>query len=303
MTERWQPFSTQSLAARAGHWQPLGTRSVYGPPPIGLIAHRHGVWQVLSVVALERALWNESDEQCWLDLGMPDPWSLGQWTSAPYRVEVRYVGGVNPHQIDAGAMTVHSTGHKAGGGTMLFIVPRDPWHAYPGTRWPACSCCGQPVPCTAELLDRQVDAGLTQMERHAAKLPGCCWSCGEPISSRQASVVYAGTNLDSPAGPEVRFHTRRTCAHSAERYETRWRTEDPTRPRYLTWPHCPGTLLTHQDRTQECVGGGLDTCLGHTHTHAVMSSCTAQSHGCGRGCGSYGHPGALGPHGPKAVGQ
>ena len=220
MTERWQPFSTQSLAARAGRWQPLSTRSVYGPPPIGLIAHQHGVWQVLSVFALERALWNDDDDQRWLVRGMPDPWPLVACDPGPYRVEVRHVGGVNPNRHNFGAMTVHSTSQYRD----------DPWHAYSGARWPACSCCGQPVPCTAELLDRQVDAELAQMERHAAKSSGCCWACGEPISSRQRSVVYGGINLDSPTGPEVRFHTRRECAREAERYETRWRTQDPTRP-------------------------------------------------------------------------
>ena len=273
-------------------WQPLGTQSVYGPPPIGLIAHQHGVWQVLSVVALERALWNRHDEQRWLSIGMPSPWLLGPWLNSPYRVEVRHVGGANPHCVDTGALTVHSTSQY-----------RNPWRAYPSARWPACSCCGQPAPCVAELLDQQVDVELAHMERHAAKIPGCCWACSEPISSRQRSVVYAGINLDSPTGPEVRFHTRRECARVAERYETRWRTEDSTRPRYLTWPRCLGTLLTHQDRTQECGGDGLDTCLGHTHTHAVMSSCIVRSHGCDRGCSSVGHPGALGPLGPKAVGE
>jgi len=192
-------------------WRPLGTRSVYGPPPVGLIAYRHGVWQVLAVQALERALWNDTDEQRWSDFGMPEPWPIAMHPFGPFRVEARHVGGVNPNRRDLVAMTVHSTSKW-----------REPWRAYPRDRWPMCSCCGQPVPCTAELLDQQVDAEMLQLEGHAAKLPGCCWACSEPISSRQRSVVYPGINLDSPTGPEVRFHTRHACARSAERYEQRW---------------------------------------------------------------------------------
>ena len=192
-------------------WRPLGTQSVYGPPPVGLIAYRHGVWQVLAVQSLERALWNDTDEQRWLDVRMPEPWPLAMYDPGPYRVEVRHVGGVNPNRHDVGAMTVHSTSKW-----------REPWRVYLGSRWPMCSCCGQPVPCTAELLDQQINAEMLQLEEHSAKLPGCCWACSEPISSRQRSVAYPGVNLDSPTGPEVRFHTRYACAQSAESYKQRW---------------------------------------------------------------------------------
>jgi hypothetical protein len=258
------------------------------------MAYKHAVWRVESCAPLERALWNESDEQAWLSSGMPDPWADG-----PYRMEVQHVGGVRQANLreGRGALTVHLPYSRSG----QWVPTSRSWHVYPTERWPQCSCCGEPMPCQAELLDRQVDAGMAKLDAHAAKMPGCCWCCGEPITARQRSVVYAGTNLDLPSGPEVRFHTRRGCARVAAEYEERWRAQEAGRPRYLTWPRCPGTLLTHQDRSQECVGGGLDTCRGHTHTHGIMSACVAQTHGCPRECTRAGHPGALGPVGPKAM--
>src|SRR5205085_8291397 len=93
------------------------------------------------------------------------------------------------------------------------------WHVYQDGRWPQCSCCGEPMPCRAELEDRQVTQSLDRIARLEAIPPGACWACAEPITRRQKVVTYPGENLDLPGGQQPYFHTRGQCRPSAERYE------------------------------------------------------------------------------------
>ncbi|WP_147457223.1 hypothetical protein [Micromonospora pisi] len=173
------------------------------------------------------------------------------------------------------------------------------------------------MPCRAELEDREVTARLAEVEVFATRLPGCCWSCGEPISSRQRAVDYPGDNLDLPGGPEARFHTRETCSGDAKRYELRWIAVDPRRERILTYPKCGGILVVHGDGSSECRSGpGLagdhesePDCRGHlTHDHGAHAACYVgdaylarpeDMPGCPRGCSRQGHPGATGYRRPE----
>jgi hypothetical protein len=115
------------------------------------------------------------------------------------------------------------------------------WDVYRDGRWPQCSCCGEPMPCRAEVQDRQIDAAMDRVEEMSKRLPGCCWGCGNPITSRQQSVIYAGENLDLPGGPDVRFHLRLDCLSAATAYETKWLSVDHSRRRMLTYPKCSGS--------------------------------------------------------------
>jgi hypothetical protein len=251
----------------------------------------HAVWRVIEVGPLERARWNEQDEDhharylAHLAELPEEKQAKFTWSYEPYEVDLEFVGGTNPMPRDGrGEQRTHTRVTVHAGESKVWSVYRD-------GRWPQCSCCGEPMPCSSEVRDRQVEAELSIFEHHAAKLPGCCWACCEPITARQQSVTYAGPNLDLPGGPEVMFHTRRRCRPGAERYEGRWRAEDPDRPRILTWPSCPGTLIVHGDGTSECFGGH-DDCHGHdTHNHGCHACCLIQSHGCPRGCDGENHPG------------
>lgn len=270
-------------------WVPFGAYHRHGQPKVGeLLGHEHGVWQVTEVVKLPLS---DADRDRWLESGMPD---LGTWWRRPYEVHVVQVGGVRPGWAAEGAVK----------GTMTPNLERHAgWYVYPGGRWAQCSCCGEPMPCRAELEDREVTSALNRIDKLARRRPGCCWCCEEEVSSRQKAVVYDGDNLDLPGGPQVRFHTRRSCWHQATRYEERWLAVDPRRERILTWPKCGGLLLVHADGSSECLSApgplgrecsSAPDCQGHlTHDHGTQSACYVSAAGmalapdmpgCTRGC-------------------
>jgi hypothetical protein len=251
-------------------WHPLRTTTESRPDKGALIAHEHTVWKVTEVA--DRPL-SEEDRQVWLDHGMPD---LDTWNRRPYEMAVEWVGGAPP------SWAGQKDGHRSG----VIRVPAGKhisWRVYKGDRWPQCSCCGEPMPCRAELEDHQVTASLDRVARLESIPPGACWACSEPITSRQQSVTYPGENIYLPGGQQPVFHTRRMCVGSAHVYEEKWLAADPRRERILTWPRCGGILIVHADGSNECVSGrhplGQDCesqpdCRGHdTHDHGVLRAC------------------------------
>lgn len=286
----------------ADRWRPLLAAAQYRPPAPGdLVARDHAVWRVLEVVDLPLT---GADRELWLEAGMPD---LPAWKGRPCVVALDFVAGARPAWAPPeGAVP---------GGKVTLTAQRytgQEWRVYPSSgRWPACSCCGDPMPCRTELQDEEVGRSLEQVEEFSRRLPGCCWACEEPISSRQRSVTYPGDNLDLPGGHEPHFHTRSLCRGRAERYELRWIATDPRRERILTYPLCGGILVVHGDGSTECQSGrdpmfDLERptqrdCDGHlTHDHAVHTACylggewfarTTDASACPRGCVRDGHPG------------
>lgn len=260
-------------------WYALTTSTESRLRPGQLIAHDHAVWRV---VAVEDADLTDADRDEWLDQGMPD---LESWHGRPYTLTLDWVGGACPPWAETGVQSRRGTITAPAGAYLS-------WNVYPGERWPQCSCCGEPMPCRAELEDRQVTAGLDRIAKLEAIPPGACWACNEPITGRQQAITYPGDNVDLPGGQQPTFHTgRRHCLPSAHAYEERWLAADPSRARILTWPPCNGSLIVHADGSSECFGGSRD-CHGHsTHDHMLVSACYTQSHGCGRGCSREGHPG------------
>ncbi len=285
-------------------WQPQGTHSTgYEPPKAGdLIARAHAVWRVDEVVYTELT---DAERQRWIDRGMPD---MEKWAGRPYKVDVTWIGGARPDwsRDDETAMKASLDVPATDYGRYA------EWDIYPPSgRWPMCSCCGEPMPCRAEMQDREVYAGMTKLAILSTKLPGHCWACDEPFSHRQKSVVYGGDNLDLPGGPEVKFHLRAKCRGRAEQYELRWIAEDPRRERVLTYPSCPGILYVHADGTSECASGRMPLtgetvepapdCRGHlTHDHSFEAACYVGDRflareqdfpGCARGCDPHKHRG------------
>lgn len=280
-------------------WYPLNTTYQSRPKPGQLIAYEHAVWRVTRV---EDTDLSDADRDVWLDQGMPD---LATWRDRPYRVTVEWVGGARPSWVEGGDLS-NEGGIDIPAGTYLS------WDVYPGDRWPQCSCCGEPMPCRAELEDDQVAASLDRIARLEAVPAGACWACAEQITARQKAVTYPGENLDLPGGQQVLFHTRSQCVHSARRYEEEWVAADPRRERILTWPKCGGILVVHGDGSSECVtgraplGSGLcesqPDCRGHlTHDHGTIRACYVHDDwlspnewrdgSCPRGCSRDGHPG------------
>ncbi|MFI6228603.1 hypothetical protein ACIBCR_14980 [Micromonospora echinospora] len=282
------------------HWSPLGAHLVHAIPAVGsLIGREHAVWRILNVTDLPLT---DTDRDVWLEAGMPD---LATWRHRPQRVEVRWIGGTRPEWAtpDGPVQDAHvdlPAGYRS-----------EDWYVYSYGRWAQCSCCGEPMPCRAQLEDEEVTAGLKRVEVFATRVPGSCWACGEPVTRRQKSVHYPGINLDLPGGPVPRFHTKQSCLSTAKRYELRWIAEDPRRERILTYPKCAGILMVHADGSSECRSGrtpmfGIEVekdpeCQGHlTHDHGAHTACyvgdnwfgqEADMPGCPRGCSRENHPG------------
>jgi hypothetical protein len=168
-----------------------------------------------------------------------------------------------------------------------------------GERHAVCSCHGHPWPCQDADRDRVAAMQAAALEQKLAKaIPGVCPACGQPITTRQRSVLYPGENLDVPGGPEPCYHTRGACWSDAVAYELRWIAADPRRERILTWPNCPGMSIVHADGTDEChamAGAPAPSpdCRGHqTHDHMCYSAClSTYQGGCPRGCRREDHRG------------
>lgn len=274
-------------------WSPLCSDWTTGwPTPGDLIALEHAVWHVDRVTPIELS---DADRDVWLRAGMPDPKT---WKQRPYRVYVTHLGGARPKDCPPGE-PVGACDITVRAGQFMR------WHIYHNGRWPQCSCCGEPMPCRAELEDAAVEAAAKRLGKLEKRKPGCCWACEEPITKRQQSVVYQGENLDLPTGPAVMFHLCRSCFSSAKSYEERWLNVDPRRERILTYPKCGGKLIVHGDGSTECsttiiglgaeLGFGSDStpgCQGHlTHSHTWISMCIGQGTACPRGCTMENHGG------------
>lgn len=286
---------------RRQRWLPRGAQSISDPPQAGnLIAREHAVWLVTSTVNLPLS---DSDRDVWLESGMPD---LETWRGRPQRINVQWVAGARPKWARPDGLVPNAHVN----------LPAErfrshDWHVYPPSgRWPVCSCCGEPMPCRAELEDREVTVSLKEVEKFATRAPGSCWGCGDPITRRQKAVHYPGDNLDLPGSPAPTFHTRQACVGWAKAYELRWIAEDPRRERILTYPKCAGSLIVHADGSSECQSGrtvlGTEAvsepdCRGHlTHDHGSYAACyvgeewfarPSEMPGCPRGCSRVGHPG------------
>lgn len=270
----------------ARNWIPELTRQSHRRPAAGdVVASQHTVWKVTAVVDAEL---DAAGLRVWSKEGMPD---LASWRQRPYEVQVEYLGGVRPDRPgipQAGPVPPCVLTVRAG----AFMT----WHVYrdSGGRWPRCSCCGEPMPCRAQLQDEAITYALDRVELLSTRLPGCCWACGEPVTRRQETVDYPGDNLDYPGGPAARFHIRNSCWGTARGYERRWIAVDPRRERILTWPSCPGTLIVHSGGFSECsqTARGVGDCGGHlTADHCAESACSgylrlpsAAWDTCPRGC-------------------
>jgi hypothetical protein len=260
-------------------WVARDTQIRYGPPQVGAtIALDHSVWRV---EAVEDVPLTGDEVETWARAQSPDPTT---WAGRPYILTMRHLGGVYPNWVTShiqvtqlAAVRVQATISRAGA----------PWMVYPPTgRWPMCSCCGEPMPCRAELEDRLIAVANARVEAFSARLPGCCWACGEPITDRQRTVTYDGDNLDMPGAAPPVFHTRNRCWAAAAEYERRWVAVSPSHERVLTYPACSGVLVVHDGGTGECRAmrgkPSSPDCVGHlSHDHILQVGCPGE---CPRGC-------------------
>lgn len=162
-------------------WKPWGACRTDGvPSPGALVADEHRVWLVVDVVALPC----ESD-----------------------------CPGARTHRLILDAQT--GTPLRREVETNAYGA----WWTYPG-RYPLCSCCGEPAPCRAQLLDQAAECELARMR--CFEEPGVCPACHCPVAPGQESVTFPD-NLDVPLGAPVTFHAEDgPCRRAALGYQRRW---------------------------------------------------------------------------------
>lgn len=204
-------------------WKPRGACRVDGlPVPGALVAEDHCVWRVTMVSELHPAV---------------------DWPGARTHLVT-----LDPLTGSRARYSVETTRYSA-------------WWTYPG-RYPLCSCCSEPPPCRAELLEQSVQRELAAMRRFDAV--DTCPACQIAVTPGQPAVTFPD-NIQVPLGPPVTFHlTLRRCLRAAIDYERRWLAAGTHRRPLVV---CQGTLHREHGGMWRCTAG--PECLGHDTTHAV----------------------------------
>lgn len=250
------------------YWFPLGTRSLFGAPDVGVVvAFQHQAWRVIALRPLPREQWRDEDR-------------YASRKNPPQVVRLRPMRLVDhPDPVKAASEDVHYGS--------LHIHS---WDVFPDPEhYPVCACCGEPMPCRAEVGRKMAQAAVKDMGRFEAA--GVCPACGEVVTARQKALTFAD-NLRVIGGPPVTFHLRRQCWGDAMTYEKEWAAADPERRRLTL--SCPGHLTNHNDGTYDCTS--LQGCPGPTAHHRAYSTCRcpdchARPWQWGNGC--HPHPKAM----------
>jgi hypothetical protein len=220
---------------RGDSWEPEGgeRREWRDLQPGDLIVLRREVWAVREVRLVPVIDWDEQDRDCYQRRSEGGA-SEEDWRYRPvYLVIVPAKGGKRRHVkvrpwVNFGLMTYALHPH-----------------------YPVCVECGEPWPCPEIGITREVRKNSAEMERLASILPGCCWSCGGPVTARQKSIAFEGENLLLPGAPAPVFHLRTGkpyCSSAAVDYDKKWVAAGPGRHPRL---YCPGKLIVHVDG-REC---------------------------------------------------
>lgn len=255
-----------------GFWRPAvvdGTAVGVRVPKVGqVIARDRRPYRVLEAVERRPVDWSDNHRQAWEQAGMPDPWA-----GIPTVVVLQ--------PLPSGAPVHVLVGPTAYG-----------WfHGLP-EHYAVCVGCGELAPCHEVTARAEAKRIMERVDWLSSVLPGCCWGCGEPITARQASIVFPGDNLLLPTAPaDPVFHARSACRSRAAAYEEQWVTADPSRPRSLLTLRCAGHLVVHHDGSAECFGAVESDCPDWRAQHRTYTACYAQTHGCPRACPREGHPG------------
>jgi hypothetical protein len=254
-------------------WRPQGGRACDWKDlaPGDLIAlDDRKIWRIVEVRPVPVADWDEDDRAYWercFGAGVDPrairrhrPLSEEAWDRRPlYLILVPASGGKRHH---------------------LRIRPyasyRDAYVLSP--HYPVCRDCGEPWPCRELEITAEVGRQAAKLAELEKILPGCCWSCGEPVTHREGSIRFDGENLLLPGAPSPVFHLRRKgqCRSGAASYEKRWVPAAGGRRWRL---QCPGRLVRHLDGNEcsedpFCPGGNAvhHTFICHVFTRSPDGS-------------------------------
>lgn len=216
-------------------WEPEGgeRRDWRDVGPGDLLAFDRQVWQVIESRPVPVIDWDNRDRlhfEDWKKKGVTEE----EWRFRPLNLIVVPANGGDREHLEIKPY--------AGLRPLAYVL-----HPH----YPVCTECGEPWPCSELDITREVSKQSAEMERLSRIMPGCCWNCGKPVTSRQKSIAFEGENLLLPGGPPVVFHMRGGspyCSSAAVSYERKWVEADPDRRPRL---YCPGRLIVHVD-APEC---------------------------------------------------
>lgn len=215
-------------------WEPEGGehREWRDLQPGDLVVSEREVWCVREARLVPVIDWDERDREGYRRLNGHGA-SEEDWPYRPvYLIVVPAKGGKRRHVKVRPYMNY---------GRMTYVL-----HPH----YPVCSDCGEPWPCPEIDITRQVRKEAAAMEQLSRIMPGCCWGCGEPVTSRQKSITFDGENLLLPGASPAVFHLRHGkpyCFSAAVDYEKKWAAAEPGRHPSL---HCRGDRIVHVDGTE-----------------------------------------------------
>lgn len=227
---------------RGNMWEPQGgeRKEWRELQPGDLVVNGRKVWVIREVRLVPLPDWDERDREGYAQRdgyrrgrGLPGA-TEEEWPYRPlYLIVVPAAGGKRRH--------VKVRPYAGWGRTAYALHPH----------YPVCRECGEPWPCPELDIKRELDKSAAEMARLEGIMPGCCWCCGEPVTSRHKAIVFDGENLLLPGGPPAVFHLRQRskggrhlCRSAAISYEERWVPAGEGRRWRIS---CPGRCIRHVD--------------------------------------------------------
>ena len=222
------------------------------------------VWRIIEVRQVPVIDWDDDDREYWdrtfgdavdpVAIRRKRPESEEAWDRRPLNLILVPVAGGKRHHLRV----------------RPYAIRRDTYVLSP--HYPVCRDCGEPWPCRELEITAEVGREAVKLAKLEKILPGCCWSCGEPVTRKQASVGFDGENLLLPGAPPPVFHLRRKgqCRFAAQSYEKRWVAAVEGRRWRL---QCPGSQIRHVDG---------DECTEDPYCPGPVSHNTFMRHSFGR---------------------
>lgn len=208
---------------------PVSTAYTDKLEPGTLVVWERKAYRVLEVRERAHANWPDAYRDAWVKQNMPDP---DTWRYRPRVLVMR-------SEEDPSAKQLNLQGPN-----------NARWYTLP-EHYPICRLCKEIPPCRHVHTESVMERATERMAEQMAILPGSCHGCKEPITRRQKSFTFPGTNLIRPdlGDNSAVFHTRGKCCDALKAYDRRWAEAEEGRTRFF---HCPGTFTVHHDETSEC---------------------------------------------------
>jgi hypothetical protein len=240
--------------SRVSGWEPQGgQRKAWRDLAAGdLIELRRKIWRVAEVRLTPVIDWDEDDRQAWEKERKAYKLSGEEdWRGRPVYLILYPADGGKRHHVKIRPWRYW--------GREAYVLPE---------HYPVCKDCGEPWPCPELEITQEVDRQAAKLSELEKILPGCCWSCGEPVTRKHSSIGFDGENLLLPGAPSPVFHLRRKghCRSAAASYEKRWVAAEEGRRWRL---QCPGKLIRHVDG-DECTEDPF--CPGGNASHGTFMS-------------------------------